>query len=48
MSIEDGRNAVYAAIPICEFDEEGCAEGLKVLKAYRGEWDEDMGSAVMR
>lgn len=43
MSIQDGINAVHATIPICEFDEEGCSEGLRVLKAYRREWDEDGG-----
>jgi len=43
MGLEDGINAVRALLPICEFDEEGCSEGIKVLKAYRKEWCEDMG-----
>jgi hypothetical protein len=43
MSLEDGINAVFATLPDCEFDEEGCSEGIKVLKAYRREWDEDAG-----
>jgi hypothetical protein len=43
MGIDDGINAVRAILPICEFDEEGCSEGIKVLKAYRKEWDENMG-----
>jgi hypothetical protein len=43
MKIHDGINAVFATLPICEFDEEGCSEGIKVLKSYRREWDEDGG-----
>lgn len=27
--------------PSCDFDEEGCAQGLKRLKHYRKEWDEN-------
>lgn len=41
MSIDDGINAVRATIPICEFDAEGCSEGIKALKSYRKEWDEE-------
>jgi hypothetical protein len=39
--IDDGINAVRATLPHCYFDEEECAGGLKALKAYRKEWDED-------
>jgi hypothetical protein len=42
-SVEDGINAARMALPICHFDEEECAEGLKALRAYRKEWDEDKG-----
>lgn len=44
MDVDDGINAVRALIPICEFDSEACAEGIKVLKNYRKEWDEDRGA----
>jgi hypothetical protein len=43
MGIDDGINAVRAILPVCEFDEEGCSEGIKVLKSYRKEWDDEMG-----
>lgn len=43
MSLEDGINAVRATLPLCEFDIEGCGEGVKVLKSYRKEWNEEMG-----
>jgi hypothetical protein len=37
------RLAVRATLPICYFDEEECATGIKALKAYRREWDEERG-----
>ena len=40
--MQDGINAVRSILPVCEFDAEGCEEGLKVLKAYRREWDEHL------
>jgi len=43
LSIEDGIEAVRKVLPLCEFDEEGCAEGIKVLKNYRHEWDDIKG-----
>jgi hypothetical protein len=39
--VEDGINAVRTTLPVSYFDAEECAEGLKALKAYRKEWDED-------
>lgn len=41
MGLDDGINAVRSIIPICEFDAEGCSEGVKVLKSYRKEWDDN-------
>jgi hypothetical protein len=43
LHLADGINAVRAILPLCEFDAEGCAEGLSMLKAYRKEWDEVRG-----
>lgn len=42
-SVEDGINGVRANFSDFEFDELGCAEGLKALKSYRREWNEDKG-----
>lgn len=42
-SLDDGHNAVRATIPVCWFDEAECAEGIKALKNYKKEWDEDHG-----
>ena len=30
-----------ATLPVCYFDAEECADGIKALKNYRKEWDED-------
>ena len=43
-SVDDGINAVRMTIPVCNFDEAECSEGIKTLKAYRKEWDEDRGT----
>jgi hypothetical protein len=43
LSLEDGINAVRATLPMCEFDAEGCAEGIRMLKSYRKEWNEEAG-----
>ena len=40
-SVEDGINGVRASFSDFEFDEFGCAEGLKALRSYRREWNED-------
>jgi phage terminase large subunit len=40
MGLHDGINAVRAVIPICLYDAEGCAGGIKVMKNYRKTWDE--------
>jgi phage terminase large subunit len=39
--IEDGINGVRQVLPICWFDAEKCQKGLKALKHYQKEWDED-------
>lgn len=41
--LHDGINAARATIGLTEFDEEGCSEGIKVLKLYRWEADELRG-----
>src|SRR3954471_14031580 len=47
--VERPRNKLEAisvarcAFARCQFDEEACAQGLKRLRAYRKEWDEDRG-----
>jgi hypothetical protein len=42
--VDDGINAVRATLPLCTFDEAACSEGLKALKAYRKEWDDNRGT----
>jgi hypothetical protein len=43
LSLDDGIAAVRTVLPHCEFDAAGCAEGLKALRAYRKEWDDERG-----
>jgi hypothetical protein len=42
-SVEDGINSVRATLPHCYFDEAECSVGLRHLKAYRKDWDEQHG-----
>jgi hypothetical protein len=42
-SVEDGINAARLILGRCEFDEAMCSEGLKALRAYRREWDDERG-----
>jgi hypothetical protein len=42
MSVHDGINAVRAILPHCTFHNELCADGVKALKNYRKEWDENL------
>jgi hypothetical protein len=44
LELHDGINAARATINLCEFDEAGCKEGIKVLKLYRWEWDERLAA----
>jgi hypothetical protein len=43
MGVDDGINAGRAVFAHCEFDEEACSEGLKALRSYRKDWDEERG-----
>jgi phage terminase large subunit len=40
-SIIDGISAVRQVLPICEFDEEACGQGLEGLRQYQTEWDDE-------
>jgi len=42
-SIDTGIEKVRGLLPMCYFDAEKCSEGIKGLKNYRKEWDEDRG-----
>lgn len=42
-NIDDGINACRQVLGFTTFDEEDCSEGLKCLRAYRKEWDEERG-----
>lgn len=37
----DAIDAARAAFPSCDFDEVGCATGIKRLRHYRKEWDDE-------
>ena len=39
-SIADGINAVRLTLPLCWFDAEKCAKGVKALQNYRRAWDD--------
>lgn len=41
LEVADGIEAVRSILPRCYFDSEKCADGIKALKNYRKEWDED-------
>lgn len=43
IGVDDGIAAVRRIFSLCDFDEEACSEGLKALRAYRKEWDEERG-----
>lgn len=40
-TLMDGISAVRQLLPKCEFDEEGCGDGLEGLRQYRTEWDDE-------
>jgi phage terminase large subunit len=40
LSVEDGINAVRRILPRCWFDRDTTAEGIKALRQYRREWDD--------
>ena len=39
-SIDSGIHAARQLLPICEFDEKKCAQGLNALESYHREWDD--------
>jgi hypothetical protein len=41
--VDDGINACRQLLPLCQFDEASCAEGIKCLKNYRKDWDDERG-----
>jgi len=43
LDIDDGIEAVRNILPRFWFDQAKCAAGIKGLKGYRKEWDEDKG-----
>lgn len=43
LEVDDGIEAVRNMLPRCWFDEQNTADGIKAMKAYRKEWDEDRG-----
>lgn len=40
MGLHDGINAARATLAVSEFDQHECAEGIKMLRGYRWEWDD--------
>jgi hypothetical protein len=40
LPLADGINAVRTLLPICRFDAERCAEGLRALRAYQRNWND--------
>lgn len=42
-NVEDRINGTRRMLAKVEFDEAGCSTGVKCLKNYRKEWDEDLG-----
>lgn len=43
VGIDTGIEAVREILPLCVFDEQKCEEGIKMLEAYRKEWDDKRG-----
>lgn len=43
VAISDRINALRRMLAKTEFDEAGCAQGVRCLKNYRKDWDEDLG-----
>jgi hypothetical protein len=46
--VEDGINAVRTLIPRCWFDKTKCELGLKALRHYHREWDEERKTFAQR
>lgn len=43
LDLNVGITLTRNALPLCEFDESGCEEGIKALEGYQYEWDEKQG-----
>jgi len=43
LEVQDGIEAVRNLLPRCWFDAEKCADGIRSLKNYRKDWDENRG-----
>jgi hypothetical protein len=43
LDLRDGINATRNIIPICYFDEENCARGIRALQEYTKEFDDKAG-----
>ena len=43
ISIMDGIEQVREILPLCEFDEKKCADGITHLENYRKEWNDKLG-----
>jgi len=41
MPVDDGINAVRLLLPTCRFDTENCSNGIKSLRAYQADYDEN-------
>lgn len=41
--VDDGINAARHVLGFSEFDEEDCAEGLRCLRNYKKDWNEELG-----
>lgn len=42
-SLNDGISLVKRVLPDCEFDEQGCVDGIDALDNYSRKWDEHVG-----
>lgn len=43
LEVQDGIEATRNLLPRCWFDAEKCADGIRALKNYRKDWDENRG-----
>ena len=44
-SVDDAINAARLILARCEFEAAACADGLRALRAYRKEWNEETGTS---
>lgn len=47
-AVEDGVNAVRAALPRCWFDRDRCSRGIEALRNYRREWNDKLKALSQR